>query len=180
MSLQSTQEPVPTAITTPPPTHTQQAEQQAKIDRLTNITAEWSSGEQHRMDNYSYRPWYMHHWSSPSMFPIMPNYNGQCGYYNNQGWQGNNFDRRQAPEQRSFSQSSYKNNVNNPNLLYVLDGYSTEQALTQMSLNFIQGYDGSNKDAMILWLDHIKMVVENYDIGPLRGRDQQMKRVSFR
>ena len=41
--LQSTQQPVPTAITTPPPVQTHQAEQQAQIDRLTNVAAQWSS-----------------------------------------------------------------------------------------------------------------------------------------
>ena len=73
----------------------------------------------------------------------------------------------QVPEQRRFSQSSYNNNVNNPNILYDLDAYSTKQALTQISLNSIQEYDGSNKDAMIPWLDHIKKVAEMYGIDPL-------------
>ena len=109
------------------------------------------------------------------MSPIMPNCNGQHGYHKNQSWQDNNFDRRQVPEERRFSQSSYNNNENNPDFLYVLDGYSTKQALTQMSLNSIQEYDGRNKDAMIPWLDHIKMVVEKYGIDPLEVGISKLK-----
>ena len=41
--LQSTQQPVPTAITMPPQVLAQQAQQQAKIDKLTSIAAQWSS-----------------------------------------------------------------------------------------------------------------------------------------
>ena len=81
---------------------------------------------------------------------IVPDYNGQCGYYNNQGWQGNNFDGRQVSDQRRFSHSPHNNNSNNKtNFLTVLQSYSAKQALTQISLNSIQEYNGSNKDATI-------------------------------
>ena len=77
---------------------------------------------------------------------IVSDYDGHHGYYDNQGWPWNNFDRRQVSEQRRFPHSSYNNtNVNNP----TLDGYSTKQALTQTSLNSIQEYNGCNMDATI-------------------------------
>ena len=125
------------------------------------------------MDNYSHRPQYMCHWSSSSISLIMPNYNRQHGYYSNQSWQGNNFDRRQVPEPRRFSQSSYNNYVNNPNLLYVLDGYSTKQALTQTSLNSIQRCN----DPMVR--PHQNGGGEVWHRST-RGRDQQIKRVGLR
>ena len=97
------------------------------------------------------------------MSPIVPDFNNHR-YDENQDWQGTNFN-RQVPEQRRFSHSLYNNtNVNNPNFLHVLDSYSSKQAMTQMALNCIQKYDGSNKDAMIPWLDHIEMVAEKTGI----------------
>ena len=121
------------------------------------------------MDNYSHRPQYMCHQSSASMSPMMPNYNGQHGYYNSQSWQDNNFDRRQVHDQRRFSQSP-QNNYNgstDPNFLNILDSYSTRQPLAQTSLNSLQGYDRSNKDITTQWLDHFKMVAEKTGKDPL-------------
>ena len=93
------------------------------------------------------------------MSPKVPDYNNHR-YYDNQDWQGSNFD-RQVPEQRRFQNSTYSNTkVNNSNFLHVLISYSSKQALTQMTLNSIQECDGSNKDATIPWLDHIDMVAE--------------------
>ena len=100
------------------------------------------------------------------MSPIMPDYNNHR-YYDNQVWQGSNFD-RQVPEQRRFHTSAYSNiNANNPNILHVLSSYSSKQALTQLTLKSIQEYDGTNKDAMIPWLEHIEMVAEKMGIDPL-------------
>ena len=59
-----------------------------------------------------------------------------------------------------------------PNYLHALDSYSSKQALTQMTLNSIQEYDGTNKDAVNLWLDHIKMVAEKTVLDPLEVRNQ--------
>ena len=104
----------------------------------------------------------------------MPDYNNDR-YYDKQGWQDSNFD-RQVPEQRRFHNSAYSNsNVNNPNFLHVLDSYSSKQALTQMTLNSIQEYDGSNKDAMIPWLDHIEMVAGKTGIDPLEVGINKLK-----
>ena len=107
--------------------------------------------------------------------------NGQCGYYDNQDWQGNNFHRRWISDQRRFSHSlHYNTNSNNTNFLTVLDGYSTKQALTQMLLNSIQEYGGSNKDATISCLDHIEMVAEKTGIDPLEIGISSFERVSTR
>ena len=73
-------------------------------------------------------------------------------------------------------QSPYNpTNVNNPNFLHVLDSYSSKQAITQTTLNSILKYDGSNKDATIPWLDHIKMVVENTGRNPLKVGISKLK-----
>ena len=77
--LQSTQQPAPTAITTPPPVQTQQTEQQAETDRLTNVAAQWSLGEEHSMDNYSHTSQYTHHQSSPSMSQLCQTTTGRVG-----------------------------------------------------------------------------------------------------
>ena len=99
------------------------------------------------------------------MFPIVPDYNGQHGYYN---WQGNNLDRREVGNQRKFSHSSQNNNnsSSNTNFLTILEGYSNRQALAQISLNSLQEYDGTNIDITIQWLDHIKMVAEKTGTDP--------------
>ena len=44
-----------------------------------------------------------------------------------------------------------------------------------MSLNSLQEYNGSNKDAMIPWLDHIKMVMDRYGIVPLEVGISKLK-----
>ena len=103
------------------------------------------------------------------MSPIVPNYNEQCLHYNNVGWQGNNYDGRQVCGQRRFSyfsQNSYNDSDNTKNLT-ILYSYSTRQALAQTSLNFVQEYNGNNKNMTIQWLYHIKMVVEKTGIDPL-------------
>ena len=75
-----------------------------------------------------------------------------------------------------FSHSAYNNtDVNNPNFLHVLDSYSSKQALTQMTLNSIQEYDGTNKDATILWLDYIKILTEKTGIDPLEQGISKLK-----
>ena len=108
------------------------------------------------------------------MSPVVP-HNNNHRYYDNQGWQGSNFE-RWVPEQRMFSHSAYNNtNVNNPDYLHVLHSYSSKQALTQMTLNSIQEYDGTNKDAMILWLDHIEMVAHNTGTDTLEVRISKLK-----
>ena len=108
------------------------------------------------------------------MSQIVPDYKN-CRYYDNQSWEVSNFD-RQVPKQRRFSNCTYNNtNVNNPNFLHVLDSYSIKQVLTQMTLNSIQEYDGTNKQATILWLDHTEMVAEKIGIDPLEVGISKLK-----
>ena len=145
------------------------------------MAAHWSAGDQHRIENTNNadKHQYTCNQSTPNMSPIMPNYS-DLRYYDNHGWQDNNFDRRQVPEQRRFSCSSYnKTNVNNTNILHVLDSYSSKQALSQMTLNSIQEYDGNNKDATILWLDHIEMIVEKTGLDPLEVGISKLKRLAI-
>ena len=44
-----------------------------------------------------------------------------------------------------------------------------------MTLNSIHKYDGTNKDAMIQWLDHIEMVAEEIGIDPLEVGISKLK-----
>ena len=48
-----------------------------------------------------------------------------------------------------------------------------------MTLNFIKEYDGTNKDAMILWLDHIEMVGEETGIDSLEVGISKLKEVAL-
>ena len=117
------------ALVVQPPTPSQVQVQQEEIDRLTNIAAQWSAGNQHRAENTynNHRHRYTHDWSTTNMSPVVPDYNNHR-YYDNHGWQGSNFD-RQVPEQRRFSNAVYSNTiVSNPNFLHVLDSYSSKQA----------------------------------------------------
>ena len=50
----------------------------------------------------------------------------------------------------------------------MLDSYSSKQAITQMTHNAIPEYNGSDKAATILWLDHIMILAENTGIDPLK------------
>ena len=72
-------------------------DQQVKINRLTNVAAQWSMGEPCRPEYanfYSNREWPTCHCSTLNMFPVAQHYNGQ-GYHDYQGWQRYSFNRRQ-------------------------------------------------------------------------------------
>ena len=73
---------------------------------------------------------------------------------------------RQVTDQRRVYQS-WQNNDNNTSFLTALEGYSTRQVLAQTLLNSIQEYDGSDRKATILWLDHIELVAKGMGIDPL-------------
>ena len=152
MPQQLVSQPIKGQHLTPPSVQVKQEE----INRLTNVAAQWSAGNQQMVENnynaHIYR--YTHNGSMPKMSPVVPNYNDHI-HYDNQGWQGNHFD-WQVPKQRWFPQASYNlTTANNPNFLHVLDSYSSKQAITQMTLNVMPEYDGSDKAATIPWLDHI-------------------------
>ena len=137
------------------------------------MVAQFSAGNQWRLEkNYNtHRYRYTHNHSMPNMLPVVPNYNDHI-HYDNQGWKGNYFD-WQVPEESRFPQVSY--NPTNPNFLHVLDNYSSKQTITQMTLNVIPEYNGSDKAATILWLDHIEMVAENIGIDPLKVGISKLK-----
>ena len=46
------------------------------------------------------------------------------------------------------------------NLMSALEGYSSWQVLMQSTVNFIQEFDGTDREATILWLDHVKAIVK--------------------
>ena len=83
----------------------------------------------------------------------------------NQNWQRHSFDRRpefynrQITDQIRFSQSC-QNNDNDTHFL-------TRQAITQTLLNSTQEDDGSDREATILWMDHIALVAKKIGIDPL-------------
>ena len=103
---------------------------------------------------------------------VTQNYSRQNRHHRNQNWQRHSFDRRtefynrQVSDQRKFSQS-WQNNDNNTNFLTASEGYPTRQAITQTLPNLIQKYDGNNRKATILWLNHIELVAEMMGIDPL-------------
>ena len=148
--------------------------QEEEINRLTNVVAQRSAGDQQRVENNYNAPRHRYtcNHSTPNMSPVVPDYYDHI-HYDNQGCQGNHFE-WQVPEQRRCPQAPYNNtkvdnhpNVNSPNFLHVLGNFSSKQTITQTTLNCIPEYDGSNKAATILWLDHIEMVAENTGINPL-------------
>ena len=53
------------------------------------------------------------------------------------------------------------------NLISALEGYSSWQVLTQMAVNSVQEFDGTNKEATIPWLDHIKAIAKKTGFNPL-------------
>ena len=116
----------------------------------------------------------------PKHAPVTKNYNGQHMYPGNQGWQRHSFNRRpgfynrQVTDQRRLSKS-WQNNDNNTICLTALEGYSTRQAHTQTLLNSLQEYDASDRNATILWLDHIELVTEKMGIDPLEVGISKLK-----
>ena len=53
------------------------------------------------------------------------------------------------------------------NIINVLLGYSLQQVLMQMVMNSIQEFDGTDREATIPWLDHIKAIARKMDFDPL-------------
>ena len=144
------------------------------------MVEQWSAGDQWRVETncngHRYR--YTCNQSMPKMSPVVPSYYVYI-HYNNQVCKGNHFD-WQVPEQRSFPQAPYNPaDGNNPNFLHVLDSYSSTQAITETSLNAILEYNGSDKAATILWLDHIKMVAENTGIDNLKVGISKLKALAL-
>ena len=52
-------------------------------------------------------------------------------------------------------------------LITALEGHSLQQVLMQMTMNSIQKFDGTNKEATIPWLDNIKAVAKKTGFDPL-------------
>ena len=46
------------------------------------------------------------------------------------------------------------------NIINALEGYSSQQVLTQMAMNSIQELNGTNQEATILRLDHVKAIAK--------------------
>ena len=69
-----------------------QAEQE-EINRLTNMAAQWSAGDQQRLENNynAHMDRYVCNCSMPNMSPVVPDFNNPI-CCNNQGWQDNHFE----------------------------------------------------------------------------------------
>ena len=62
----------------------------------------------------------------------------------------------------------YRHQVSqNINLISALEGYSLWQVLTQMVMNSIQEFDGTDRQATIPWLDHNEAVAIKTGFDPL-------------
>ena len=57
--------------------------QQEEINRMTNVAAQWSSGDQQRVENNYSTHRHMHtcNCSMPNMSPVVPDYNDHFHYY---------------------------------------------------------------------------------------------------
>ena len=53
------------------------------------------------------------------------------------------------------------------NIINALKGYSLWQVMTQMVMNSIQEFDGTDREATIPWLDHIKAIARKTGFNPL-------------
>ena len=53
------------------------------------------------------------------------------------------------------------------NIIIALEGYSSWQVLTQIVMNSIQEFDGTDRKATIPWLDHIKVIARKMSFDPL-------------
>ena len=60
-------------------------------------------------------------------------------------------------------------------VLNALENFSTKQALAQSTLNSIQEFDGSDREATIPWLDQVKLVTERTSIDTLEVGISKLK-----
>ena len=61
------------------------------------------------------------------------------------------------------------------NIVNALDGYSLRQVLTQMAMNLIQEFDGTNLEATIPWLDHTEGVTKKMGFNPVETGMSKLK-----
>ena len=61
------------------------------------------------------------------------------------------------------------------NIINVLEGYSLWQVLTQRLMNSIQEFDGTDSEATIPWLDHIKAVARKTGFDPIEIGTSKLK-----
>ena len=159
-------------------------DQQAKIDRLTSVVAQWLTGKPSRADNansHNNRHQTTRH-HSPNMSFITQNYNRQHMYNDNQGEQRqSSYNRRpqqysrQETDQRKYSQSSQNIDNINVSVLNALENYPIKQALTQLTLNTLQEYNVSDREDTIPWLGQVELVVERTGIDPLEVGISKLK-----
>ena len=160
-------------------------DQEAEIGRLTNVASQWSTGEPCRADNIyvkNNRHWSARHQSTQNMSLVTQNYKRQYMYNDNHRQQRHgHYDRRfqqynrQEINQRRYSQNPQNANNNNVYVINALENDSTKQALIQSTLNALQEYDGSNREASIPWLDQVELITENTSIYPLEIMISKLK-----
>ena len=61
------------------------------------------------------------------------------------------------------------------NIMSVLEGYSLWQVLMQLMMNPIQEFDGTDREATILWLDNIKAIARKMCFNPLEVHMSKLK-----
>ena len=60
-------------------------------------------------------------------------------------------------------------------VLNALESISGNQALAQSTFNSTQEFDGSNREATILWLDQVELVAKRTGIDPLEVGISKLK-----
>ena len=61
------------------------------------------------------------------------------------------------------------------NLIGALEGYSSWQVLMQTAMNSIQEFNGTNREATIPWLDHVKAIAKKTGFNPLEVSVNRLK-----
>ena len=65
------------------------------------------------------------------------------------------------------------------NIINALEGYSLRQVLTQMVMNSIQEFDGMDRKATILCLDHIEATARKMGFDPLEIGMSKLKSIAL-
>ena len=61
------------------------------------------------------------------------------------------------------------------NIINALEGYSSQQVLTQVAMNSILAFDGTDREATIPWLDHIEAFTRKMGFNPLEKVMSKLK-----
>ena len=65
------------------------------------------------------------------------------------------------------------------NIINAFQGYPSWQVLTQMVVNSIQEFNDTDREATLLWLDHVKAVARKTGLEPLEIGMSKLKGMAF-